>query len=176
MINGEKIIAILKPRKDQIRIYGNWIEIEIQKSGINFSCGLDWWNAEYKEPTTKNDLGVNAVSRQAVIDTIFEECSGTKLDIDFAKVLMLQRAIKALPPATPQESRWIPIIEKLPNIDDFTGSKVWQKKVLITGYLSFDDTKDLFVSEAFAKDVICNSVHDTVVIAWMPLPLSWEGE
>jgi signal transduction histidine kinase len=87
MTNGEKIIAILKPRKDQIRIYDNWVEIEIQKLGINFSCELDWWNIEcnepsnksiiYKakeskeiqkdldelrklnEPTTKNDLGVN---------------------------------------------------------------------------------------------------------------------
>lgn len=48
MTNGEKIKAILKPRKDQIRIYGNWIEIEIQRLDINFSCGLDWWNAEYK--------------------------------------------------------------------------------------------------------------------------------
>ena len=74
------------------------------------------------------------------------------------------------------EPKWIPISEKLPNLDDFTGSRVWQKKVLITGYLSFDDTKDLFVSEAFAKDVICNSVHDTIVIAWMPLPEPYNEE
>ena len=44
----------------------------------------------------------DCISRQAVRDTIFTECSGTKLDIDFAKVLLLQRAIKALPPVTPQ--------------------------------------------------------------------------
>lgn len=55
MTNGEKIIAILKPRKDQIRIYDNWVEIEIQKLGINFSCELDWWNTECNEPTTKNN-------------------------------------------------------------------------------------------------------------------------
>ena len=66
------------------------------------------YQLEY-ERTTKNDLGVDAVSRQAVIDTIFEECSGAKLDIDFAKVLMLQRAIKALPSVTPQE----PISDKI---------------------------------------------------------------
>jgi hypothetical protein len=53
MTNGEKIIAILKPRKDQIRIYDNWVEIEIQKLGINFSCELDWWNIEYSESTIK---------------------------------------------------------------------------------------------------------------------------
>lgn len=61
------------------------------------------------EPTTKNDLGVDCISRQAVRDTIFAECSGTKLDIDFAKVLLLQRAIKALPSVTPQE----PILDKI---------------------------------------------------------------
>lgn len=75
-------------------------------------------------------------------------------------------AIKALE----QEPKWISVSERLPNLDDFSGSRVWQKKVLITGYLSFDDTKELFVSEAFAEDVIYNSVHDTVVTAWIPLP------
>ena len=45
----------------------------------------------------------DAVSRKAVRDTIFAECSSAKLDIDFAKVLLLQRAIKALPSVTPQE-------------------------------------------------------------------------
>lgn len=54
MTNGEKIIAILKPRKDQIRIYDNWVEIEIQKLGINFSCELDWWNIECNEPSNKS--------------------------------------------------------------------------------------------------------------------------
>lgn len=54
MTNGEKIIAILKPRKDQIRIYDNWVEIEIQKLGINFSCELDWWNIKCNEPSNKS--------------------------------------------------------------------------------------------------------------------------
>lgn len=52
----------------------------------------------------------DAISRKEVRDTIFRECSGVNLDIDFAKVLLLQRAIKALPPVTPQEPRkghWI---------------------------------------------------------------------
>lgn len=57
------------------------------------------------------------ISRQAVIDTIFAECSSTKLDIDFAKVLILRRAIKALPPVTPQPKmgRWIAYEVRLPD-------------------------------------------------------------
>ncbi len=49
MTNGEKIVAVLKPRNDQIKIHDNQVEIEIQQFGINFYCELTWWNAEYKE-------------------------------------------------------------------------------------------------------------------------------
>lgn len=75
-----------------------------------------------------------------------------------------------------ESNKWISVSERLPNLDDFTGTRVWQKKVLITGYLSFDDTKELFVSEAFARAIINNSVHDTVVVAWMPLPEPYKAE
>lgn len=61
-----------------------------------------------QEPYTNVGKYKDAISRQAVRDTIFAECSGTKLDIDFAKALILQRAIKALPPVQPK-SRWIPV-------------------------------------------------------------------
>ena len=49
------------------------------------------------------ELCEDSISRKAVRDTIFEECSCPKLDIDFAKTLLLQRAIEALPSVTPQE-------------------------------------------------------------------------
>ena len=55
MTNGEKIKAILKPRTDQIKIYSDWLEIEIQSLGINFSCGLDWWNTESKTKNARNE-------------------------------------------------------------------------------------------------------------------------
>ena len=54
----------------------------------------------------------NAVSKQAVIDTIYHECSGENLDIDFAKILLLQRKIKALPPVIPQAIKQQPFINK----------------------------------------------------------------
>lgn len=44
MTNGDAIKAILKPREYEIKIYDDWVEIEIQKHGINFSCLIDWWN------------------------------------------------------------------------------------------------------------------------------------
>lgn len=50
------------------------------------------------------------------------------------------------------------------------------KKVLITGYFSFDDTKELFVAETYAEDVVYNRMHDIIVIAWMPLPKPYNAE
>lgn len=47
----------------------------------------------------------DCVSRKAVRDTIFAECSGENLDIDFAKVMLLQRAIKAIHSVTPPEPK-----------------------------------------------------------------------
>lgn len=49
MTNGDVIKKLLNPRDDQIKVYGNdWIEIEIQRHGINFSCSSKWWNAPYQ--------------------------------------------------------------------------------------------------------------------------------
>ena len=102
---------------------------------------------------------------------VHSSTNGSGLCTDEQHYEAKQIAIKAL-----EQTTWIPVSEGLPNLDDYAGSEVWKKKVLITGYLSFDDTKRLFVSEAFAKDVICNCIHDVVVIAWMPLPEPYKGE
>lgn len=61
-----------------------------------------------QEPTTKNNLTVDAISRADAIGSIAVECSAEKLDIDYAKFLMLRRAIKALPTVTPlrPKSEW----------------------------------------------------------------------
>lgn len=79
----------------------------------------------------------DAVNRQAVRDTIYAECSGTKLDIDFAKVLMLQRAIRSLPPATLQsKTGWIPVSERLPKIADvYRVTRYYPNNVMNPGYL-----------------------------------------
>lgn len=45
MTNGDVIKNLFDPRDDQIKVYGEYVEIEIQRQGINFSCALTWWNA-----------------------------------------------------------------------------------------------------------------------------------
>ena len=103
MTNGEKIKEIFPNFRINEMSHTVWVGNEAM------SFKRDWWNAEYKEPTTKNDLGVDCISRIDVLDSISIMCSAEKLDIDFAKLLLLRRAIKALPSVTPQE----PFINKL---------------------------------------------------------------
>lgn len=106
MTNGEMIQKVFDcqvcepiPEDDIIHV----IFPDKNDSAIGFDWS--WWNMEYKEPTTKNDLGVDAISRADVLDSIAIMCSAEELDVDFTKLLLLQRTIKALPPATPQEPR-----------------------------------------------------------------------
>ena len=106
MTNGEMIQKVFDcevceplPEDDIIHV----IFPDKNDSAIGFDWS--WWNMEYKDPTAKNNLGVDAISRADVLDSIAIMCSVEELDVDFAKLLVLQRTIKALPPVTPQEPR-----------------------------------------------------------------------
>lgn len=89
--------------------------------GVCASFDLDWWNAEYKELPTKNDLGVDYISRDSAIKALgydiksFEFKSGvSKYMDDIAKLLdtiyeIQVNNIKALPSVTPirPKGHWI---------------------------------------------------------------------
>lgn len=91
----------------------------------------DWWNAEYKEQTTKNDLGVNCISRaqaQTEIEmsasryTIAKERGGmgqVEWSDQLIKVSDAVDIIRHLPSVTPQEPKtghWI----DCDNSDDYS--------------------------------------------------------
>ncbi len=61
-------------------------------------CMEEWLNAEYKESTTKNDIGVDCISRKAVLEITAE-----------TGALETQDRVKALPSVTPirPKGHWI---------------------------------------------------------------------
>lgn len=134
---------------------------------------VDEWIDTNKATRNALEMGIKALGQKPCVDAVSRD--------DVKKALRnrigesISNCINAIPPVTPIPN-WIPVSERLPNLADYIGPRVWQQQVLITGYLSFDDTKDLFVSEAFAKDVIHGIVHDTVVVAWMPKPKPYKPE
>ena len=97
-----------------------------------------------------------------------------KMKIKASVETILNQFIDAAP-TIESEQKWIPVSERLPDLDKYNHGKIWEQEVLITGYFSFDDEKELFISEKFASDVAHGSVNDIVVTAWMPLPKPWRG-
>ena len=132
MTNGEKIKEIFPDGVltsiNNSYYWGN--EILVSKS---------WWNAEYTEPTTKNDLGVDAVSRQAInryIDYILSHGMGKKKSFDFIK-----KFVANLTPVTPQEPK--------------TGHWIESDSVLVMG----NSETDNFMSIPAKECSVCHKPH-----------------
>ena len=105
MTNGEKLKEIFPYLKSD--------KTDLVKV-LNIDNLKGWWNAEYKEPTTKNDLGVDCVARQDIeryIEGFINEYT-PKEELEFINLEL--DGLKHLPSVTPQELRWIPVSEKLP--------------------------------------------------------------
>ena len=113
----------------------------------------------------------DVISRQAVLD----KKELVELEDGQSFYCISPEDVEKLPSVTPQP-KWTPVSEGLPELDENQDKEAWEQKIMITGYLSFDDKKELFVSEAFINDIINNSVQDTVVVAWMPLPQPYKAE
>ena len=74
MTNGEKIQEIFKGCDVcEPIIEDNIIHVSfVDKNDSAIGFDWDWWNMEYKEPTAKNDLGVDCISRAEAIKCL--EC------------------------------------------------------------------------------------------------------
>lgn len=108
MTNGEKLKEVFPNMR--IDVFVSYVQVVGENYEFNNLYPLKWWNAEYKEPTTKNDLGVDAVSRQAIngyIDYILSHGMGKRKSFEFIK-----NFVANLPSVTPQE----PILDQISEI------------------------------------------------------------
>lgn len=100
MTNGEKIKEIF-PSTDSRLDEKTGIMLVKWVDGATKCFKAEWWNAEYKEPTTKNNLAV---------DKLISDCEKMSFDIDFfnkpLKVVALdavKNIVNDLPSITSQE-------------------------------------------------------------------------
>lgn len=110
MTNGEMIQKVFNCEVCEPIIEDDIIHVifaDKKDSAIGFDWS--WWNAEYKEPTTKNDLGVDCISRKEVLRLLANSIGKTNT--------YLQTKVLKMPSVTPQP-RWIPVSERLPKIAD----------------------------------------------------------
>lgn len=71
---------------------------------------------------------------------------------------------------------WIPVSERLPNMDKYKSGAIWERSVLATVYHSWDSHKELYITMVFAEDVIIGYHIDECIVAWMPLPVPFEPQ
>ena len=66
MTNGEKFIKDYYPNSTITRdsLTGR---VFVNEDNADFTLPIEWWDAEYKEPTTKNDLGVDREQLKTMI-------------------------------------------------------------------------------------------------------------
>ena len=106
MTNGEKLQSIFPNISSRLDaetgiIVTNWAD------NTTKCFRASWWNAEYKGSTDKNDLGVDCISRKRVLEWLE---NATDDSIEHA----LDSDLEFISSVTPQEPRWIPVSEKLP--------------------------------------------------------------
>ena len=116
MTNGEMIQKVFNcevcepiPEDDIIHV------IFSDKSNSAIGFDLSWWDMEYKDLTTKNDLGVDCISRTRAIDRLklnFPISQGADNSRDrhrYMQALADLQAIRELPSVTPirPKGRWI---------------------------------------------------------------------
>ena len=98
MTNGERIQTILDVDRDCTEVHG-------ENGTMTFTVTQDFWNAEYKERTTKNDLGVDCISRDEVCRYVAEfvnhEFSTRKEEELIDNIIT---GIERMPSVTPQLS------------------------------------------------------------------------
>ena len=102
MTNGEIIQKVFNCEVCEPIIEDDIIHV-IFSDKNDSAIGFDWswWNMEYKESTTKNNLGVDLISRADALDCV-------NIGISFCDVY---KKINDLPSVTPQEPMVIPIAE-----------------------------------------------------------------
>lgn len=114
MTNGEKIKEIF-PSIEIVAIVPNEIVATKKLDGdgeyTRHSFSYEWWNAEYKEPTTKNDLGVDLISRADAINCLVGQIELNPSDVPAVNEYLkgVDKRLHKLPSVTPQE----PILDKI---------------------------------------------------------------
>lgn len=167
MIQVETIVRALstlsevdfKELKDR---YGDEVEYVVRDmvSGENLRW-VELPRPKKQEPTTKNDLGVDCISRKAVLDELGKwDWQELYLPIHFK-----ENIVDVLPSVTPQEPRWIPV-SKLPKAGEYIGD-------VARYYLVQNEYGDMMVASYDGigwQQMYQHGYVEDKVVAWMPLP------
>jgi hypothetical protein len=164
MTNGGKLKEVFP----SIELY------EKSHDGIQIDFNSVWWNAEYKEPSSsekpnKSEIPTSSddcISRQDVLSEIirFSTEEGSSVECQ-----QLYCDVNNMPSVTPQEPRWIPVSERLPQ--EAFGCLVTVIDTDVHTQEEFENILPYFVG--YDGETWNDADGEPIsfeVIAWMPLP------
>lgn len=106
-MNRQEAIKILKAAQTDKFPYDSGLLVEAMDMAISSLETDEAYQLEY-ERTTKNDLGVECISREQAKAAIRDKFK------DLPSRVEINTILNELPSVTPQEPKWIPVEEKLP--------------------------------------------------------------
>lgn len=173
MTNGEKMQEMFPEGKTR-RCRGG---VVLESAGWCHAYNSDWWNAEYKEPTTKNVLGVDREQLKTMIRGLtkwYVKRDNTEVGEPNTAVGLLYDdvmfGIDRLHPVTPQ-SRWISVSERMPEENRTVIASTKHGVYPEARYTKEDGWEWAYESGAdYWEEIGCN------VLAWMPLPEPYKAE
>lgn len=141
------------------------------------SSGLEKNSQKLEKRNTKNDLGVDYRSLEDIkklVERKADALDGVMLDAGGVIIGLYFAIANDLPPVTPQELRWIPVSEKLPNTDDevlcWYEYYHWSQEKVLPEY-----GLGRYLRETSAWFGEVSNGKDVRVLAWMPLPEPYKG-
>lgn len=172
MTNGEKIMQAFP----NLQIDMGELEVYMWTTTHDaIDIPLEWWNAEYKEPASKNDLTGDCISRDEVCRYVAEFVNhefSTRVEEELIDNIIT--GIESMPSVTPQEPRWIPVSERLPEKN--MRCLVAVGRFNFTEIATYSDLMGIIDHKIFYQGDVGHDNYKNItqyVKAWMPLSSSY---
>lgn len=117
-----------------------------------------------QEPTTKNDLEVDCISRKTVIEGLkryFHNEYYQRTSIQDCRDCFIEDVLNRLPSVTPQEPRWVLVSERMPEYGKAVLTYHEDDEEYQINWVTDDETGEWFYENP---------------TAWMPLPEPYEPQ